>query len=144
MPPATPLDIIVADRESVEAGLLVRSAWAIVSIRDPRSRRVRIPRQRSLVDVLELAYHDAEPVTNLKLPADVILMSADQAKAIWSFVERVRPRVKTLVVQCEQGMSRSPAVAAALSHALGLDVERWFEEYLPNRHVFDLMLALRE
>jgi len=40
-----------------------------------------------------------------------------------------------------QGMSRSPAVAAAICLGLGEDSTRFFEEYQPNQHVYRLALA---
>ena len=37
-----------------------------------------------------------------------------------------------IVVHCHQGMSRSPAVAAAISEALEGDAAFWFERRIPN------------
>jgi hypothetical protein len=44
-------------------------------------------------------------------------------------------------VHCELGMSRSPAVAAAICLGLGEDSTRFFEEYQPNQFVYRLVLA---
>ena len=46
-----------------------------------------------------------------------------------------RATLGAIVVHCEQGVSRSPAVAAALCDALGLDGRRFWHGYQPNKHV---------
>jgi predicted protein tyrosine phosphatase len=130
---------VVADRATVEGGLAIAGPFALISIRDPGSPRLRITAHRNLVDVLELAFHDAEPVSNLTLPTDIVLMTLAHASEIWTFVGRWLGKTNVMVVQCEQGMSRSPAVAAALAQAHGGDVDFYFREYQPNVHVFGLV-----
>jgi predicted protein tyrosine phosphatase len=99
--------------------------------------------QSGLRDVLYLAFDDAEPTTNLTLPPDITLMTAEQAKEIWQFVRQWEAKVGAVVVHCEQGMSRSPAVAAALCKSYGGDEACFFRGYLPNRYVYRLMLSSR-
>jgi predicted protein tyrosine phosphatase len=137
------VEFLVRDRDSIEHGVLVRSSYIVISIRDPDKRKARIPTQSGLRDVLYLAFHDAEPVGNMTLPDDIILMSTDQAKQIWQFVRQWEAKVGAVVVHCEQGMSRSPAVAAALCKSYGGDEACFFREYLPNRYVYRLMLSSR-
>jgi predicted protein tyrosine phosphatase len=67
-------------------------------------------------------------------------MTRDNARAIWDFVLRYRDHVETIVVHCEQGMSRSPAVAAAICRALGGDDGQFFQQYSPNQYVYGLLL----
>ncbi len=40
--------------------------------------------------MLHLAFHDAEPVRNIQLPGNVVLMNEGQAREIWQFVDRRR------------------------------------------------------
>ena len=135
------MELLVTDRESIEHGFLVRSAYALISIRDPGTRRARIPKSTALRGVLHLAFHDAEPAQNMTLPAQVELMTEAQAREIWRFVDRYRAEVGAFVVHCHQGMSRSPAVAAAVAAYLGLDDRQFWRNYAPNLHVHQLLRA---
>ena len=67
-------------------------------------------------------------------------MSPDQAAQIWRFVREHEGQVGTIVVHCEQGMSRSPAVAAALCKAKGGDDARFWRQNQPNPYVYQLVL----
>jgi len=133
------LDIFVTDRASIEQGFLVRSAYALISIRDPDKRKVRARRSPLLKATLELAFHDAEPRTAFKLPENIRLINEEDAAQIWQFVRALSVEVKTVVVHCEQGMSRSPAVAAALCRGLGQDPARFMTKYQPNAYVLRLI-----
>jgi len=137
--------VLVSDRLRVEAGLGLLLDHVVVSIRDPDRKPARIPRDRRLREVLALAFDDAEPSTAraLRLPEAIQLMTPEHARAIWAFVDRHRAAVPVLVVHCELGMSRSPAVAAAVARGLGQDDDPVFRAYRPNRYVYDLMLRCR-
>ncbi len=50
-----------------------------------------------------------------------------------------RDHINALVVHCEQGMSRSPAVAAAVAQAFGYDTTRYDRDYQPNAYVRQLV-----
>lgn len=134
------MEFIVGDRELVERGILVRSSYIVISIRDPDKRKVRVPKQSGLRDVLRLAFHDAEPAGNMALPENITLMTDDHAGQIWSFVKKWEKEIGTIVIHCEQGMSRSPAVAAALCKRFGGDDSNFFKEYQPNLYVYRLLL----
>jgi len=66
-------------------------------------------------------------------------MTEDAARQIWRCVAKHKATVGTIVVQCEQGMSRSSAVAAAIAKGLGLDEAPFWREYQPNRYVYARM-----
>jgi predicted protein tyrosine phosphatase len=133
------MEFIVTDRASIEHGILVRSAYVVISICDPGEREARVRKQSGLRDVLCLAFHDAEPSETLALPNNIVLMTEHQARQAWEFVRKWAEHVGSIVVHCEQGMSRSPAVAAAICRAFGGDHQCFFREYQPNRYVFRLM-----
>ena len=135
------MQLIVVGRNEIERGIVVRTPYVVISIVDPQSRPARLRRSAGFRDELSLRFHDAEPSEDLPLPSEVVLMTQDQAKAIWDFVLRYRDRVGTIVVHCEQGMSRSPAVAAAICKALGGNEEPFFRKYAPNQYVYELLLA---
>jgi predicted protein tyrosine phosphatase len=75
----------------------------------------------------------------MPLPTRVRALSRAQSQQIWRFVDLHKARVGAFVVHCHQGMSRSPAVAAALAVYLGLDEQPFWQEYQPNRYVYELM-----
>ena len=75
---------------------------------------------------------------------DLIPMRDVDAQRIIRAVEQWKDEVEQIVVHCDAGYSRSPAVAAALSLALngkGADEEFFAKgSYCPNMHVYRTML----
>ena len=134
------MHIVVTDRETIESGLRVRSAYVVISIYDPDRRRPKVRRQAGLRDVLQLGFHDAEPTETMVLPPDIKLMTPEHAARIVQFVRKHRANVGGIVVHCEQGMSRSPAVAAAISKLCACDGRRFWKEYQPNQFVYRLVM----
>ena len=134
------MDFIVTDREGIERGLLIRRPYALISICDPRKRSPRLRTSGLCRGVLRLRFHDSIPVEGLTLPDTIKLMTTRQAGAIWRFVRQHQDEIRTLVVHCEAGMSRSPAVAAAICRGLGGDDARFFRDLQPNLHVYRLVL----
>lgn len=90
--------------------------------------------------ILRLSFPDAESASeNL---SERELFSADQATQIWDFVLAHRHDVERIVLHCDAGISRSPAVAAALARALGGDDAEYFSgKYRPNMRVYRLLLG---
>jgi predicted protein tyrosine phosphatase len=134
------MTLVVCGRDEIESGVTVKSNYVVISIRDPERRKARVRRQSGLKDVLYLAFHDAELSKATKLPDDIKPMTADRARQIWAFVRKWEKLVGTIVVHCEQGMSRSPAVAAALSRYFGGDEGYFFQNYQPNLLMRGLMV----
>ena len=130
--------MIVSSRAAVEAGIVVRPAYVLISIRDPGLRPPRIPRQSGLRGLLSLAFHDAEP-GGMDLPTGVVLMREGQAEQVCQFVRQWETEAGAVVVHCEQGASRSPAVAAALAKCLGLDEGPFRRFCQPNPYVYRLV-----
>ena len=69
-----------------------------------------------------------------------VAMTPQQADAIWEFVGKHKEHVDAIVVHCEAGHSRSPAVAAAICEIFGGNGHRFFRGKEPNLHVYRLML----
>lgn len=137
------MELIVTDRASIEAGIVVRGRYIVISIHDPDKPRPKIPNRLGLVDILYLAFHDAEPTTQFEIPGHIQLMTLDQAPRIWHFVQKYQDQVDTIVSHCEQGMSRSPAVVAALAEFLGKDGSRFSRDFQPNSYVYNLIREYR-
>ena len=131
----------ITDRNGIEHGIVVRSSYIVISIRDPGRHKASVRRQSGLRGILYLAFSDTEPVASLALPREIVPMTPDHADQIWKFVREHESQVGTIVVHCEQGMSRSPAVAAALCKAMGGDDARFWHQYQPNPQVYRLVMA---
>jgi predicted protein tyrosine phosphatase len=130
------MQFIVVGRDEIERGFVVRTPYAVISITDPGSRRPRIREPNHFRGALFLKFHDAED----EMHPDIVLMKPAHAKRIWRFFREQQDKIGTLVVHCEQGASRSPAVAAAICKTLGDDDSRFFEEFMPNPYVYALLL----
>jgi predicted protein tyrosine phosphatase len=138
------MNFIAVSRQEIETGIVVQGSYIVVSISDPRRRRPRIRKSAGFRDALFLKFHDAVPDNDDLLPSPaIVLMTEKQAKHIWKFVLGHQYEADTVVIQCEQGMSRSPAIAAALCKTLGADTSRFFREYQPNEYIFELMRSCR-
>ena len=138
------MDFIVAGREEIESGIVVRTPYIVISITDPGKRPARIQRAAGFRDILRLQFHDAVPVVGFTLPSEIVVMTKDHTEEVWQFVHKWHNEVEAIVVHCEQGMSRSPAVAAAICNVFGDDDRRFFREYMPNRYIYDLLVNVAE
>jgi predicted protein tyrosine phosphatase len=136
------VQFIVTDRASIEAGIIVRTRYVLISVRSPGQRKARIPRQSALVATLFLVFDDAEPSDTLSVPDSIQLFSAKQAEKVKAFIEQQHEHVQSIVCQCEAGYSRSPAVAAAICRSFGGDNTSFFHEYQPNRFVYDVLIQV--
>lgn len=134
------MKFIVTDREGIEKGVLVDSSYVVISIHDPNTRPPHVRKQAGLRDTLVLTFDDAEELPSTALPDEIVLMSEQQAEQVREFVARYRGKVGTVVVHCEAGMSRSPAIAAALCRVFERTDELYWREYHPNRHVYRMIL----
>lgn len=92
------------------------------------------------VGLLNMAFEDIEfprPTT----PPELIF-DTDKAQQILDFVAEMWPQVECFLVHCHAGMSRSPAVAAAIEHIYhgnGSD-NYWFKIKTPNMAVYRTIL----
>ncbi len=138
------MEFIVASQLDVEEGIEVEGACAVISIRDPGNPKPKIIIKGRCVGVLYLEFHDAEWVQGVDLPKDIVLMKTWQACQIWGFFEEHRRQIDTMVIHCYAGISRSPAVAAALSEACGERTRRFFVSHQPNTHVYERLLYIQK
>lgn len=114
----------------------------IISVTSGVEDVARFPVPSTCRAVLRLVFADLAP-SEVDASTRELLFTAAQAARIWSFVDEHRPHVERLLVHCDAGRSRSPAIAAAISTALGRDAASFFEQYEPNQHVYDTLLEAR-
>ena len=68
-------------------------------------------------------------------------MSENDARRIVDTFLHYSNTVSQIIVHCDAGYSRSPAVAAALTKALGESDDQYFGHgYCPNMHVYNNVL----
>ena len=84
--------------------------------------------------VLRLAFYDVEPAW--ARPGQIPFSEA-QAGVLWDFVHGLPRHLDTLYVHCRSGISRSGAVARAITERLGLPFDG--EEKECNAHVLALL-----
>lgn len=86
------------------------------------------------VSVLQLAFQDIE----FKGRSGAI--SPEQAKKIVDFVAEHND-INNILIHCEAGLSRSPAIAAAIDKIYSGQNEKWFNDpYTPNQLVYNILL----
>jgi predicted protein tyrosine phosphatase len=137
------MDFYVYSRSAIEACRPHEVAHVIVSITSGPSDVARLRPGPACRGVLRLVFADAEAPSE-QFP-EAQLFSSEQAAQIWAFIQEHRAAVERIVVHCDAGKSRSPAVAAALSRVLtGDDADFFGGRYQPNRRVYRLLLAAAE
>jgi predicted protein tyrosine phosphatase len=127
----------VFSRGAIEAIRPFEEPHVIVSITSALEDQARLPIHEQTRGVLRLSFADRdEPSFEGER-----LFDADDARAIWALLREHRD-AEVLVVHCDAGLCRSPAVAAAVSRALNGDDEEFFRRYRPNMRVFRTLLEV--
>ena len=88
-------------------------------------------------DVLELHFSDIQESWESKIPSDFLLFSDKDAEDIVNFVKKYENSpIDEILIHCNAGVSRSTAVAAAISEYLGMDSSVYFKEGSPNEYIY--------
>jgi len=129
--------------------------WAAISITSEKSFGWPTLQEENRVNVLQIAFpdwelvrHDMSLMRKDQLAAEgerkLFNFSEDQASEILDFVDEVWPNIDALMVHCMAGLSRSPAVAAAIKTIKDGECKEFFEggQYMPNHLVFDIILKV--
>ena len=93
-----------------------------------------MPDAENRVGLLRLVFEDTEE------PDTPASFTAALASEILAFVEQMWDQVEVFLIHCEVGLSRSPAVAAALCQIYYQHDSGWFESIFPNRLVYRLLV----
>lgn len=107
----------------------------IVSIADSVERRLDVPTNEHTLDVLWCFFHDVDSDRD-----GMTAFSQQDAQRIISFFQHYRSTAQLLIVHCDAGQCRSPAVAAALQKIQEGDDNHWFATKRPNRLVYRQLL----
>ena len=117
-----------------------------ISVRDPGSVKAKLPENTSRLDSLYLEFDDLdfEPDRVLfdeKTPRRAVMFKETEARKILEFYNKWDVRI--FIINCEAGISRSAAIAAALSKISGYDDSLFFKKYHPNRLVYRKILEAK-
>lgn len=113
--------------------------WAAISIVSAVGGNP-ILHTKNRVGLLNMAFEDIEFPTPTTPPE--LIFDTAKAQQILDFVAEMWPKVECFLVHCHAGMSRSPAVAAAIEHIYhgsGAD-NYWFKTKTPNMAVYRTIL----
>ncbi len=91
------------------------------------------------VGILYLAFWDIEGL----IPG-YKRMTEEQAEQILKFADEIWDKAECLLIHCEAGISRSPAIAAALSRIKVGHDGGYFITHHPNRWVYSTLLKVNE
>ncbi|HQU82034.1 MAG TPA: hypothetical protein PKY59_02855 [Pyrinomonadaceae bacterium] len=117
--------------------------YIVISVTDPENSEAEIFDSHFLVDVLRLKFDDVDAANKFKFDfseSKEIYMNESQATQILSFVKKNMEKISLIVCQCEQGVSRSPAIAAALSKILQNKDEFFLNNFWANRSVYNVII----
>ena len=147
------MDFYVYNRPTIEAIEPHIVPHIIVSITTPTDKVANIKTNEHTLGLLRLSFYDIDrivpvdpdlveevrAISGITKFVDDNLFEAHHARAILDLVES-NPTAEHFIVHCDAGMSRSPAVAAALSNILQGNDEVYFHRYHPNRRVYRAIL----
>jgi predicted protein tyrosine phosphatase len=108
-----------------------RQTAALVSITDPGVPGALL--SPGWGGLLRLSFHDADPVTFPDSDRHLTGMSIEQAIAVRRFIAALPAKVRSLVIHCRSGISRSASLAKAVAEVHGLYHDATYAEF--NRHV---------
>lgn len=132
------MDLYVYSRRALEAVQPHEVPHVVISITSGPEDLARLRRNEQCRGVLRLHFPDAD-VASAQFP-EAVLFAPDHARMVWEFVLAHRD-VERIVVHCDAGVSRSPAVAAALGRVLNGDDAVYFAgRYRPNMRVYRMLL----
>ncbi|KKL12333.1 hypothetical protein LCGC14_2536790, partial [marine sediment metagenome] len=83
-------------------------------------------------------YLDETPGKDIRYK--IVYFQQLHAKLILDCFNRWKDKINLIVVNCEAGICRSSAIAAALAKISGQDDNEFFKRYLPNSLVYRLIL----
>ncbi len=136
-------DFYVYSRQMVELIEPHEVPHLVVSISCPRDEDAKIKTNEHTLKVLRLQFWDFDKVPpgheEAGLSKDSECFQPAQARQILALV-KTYPEAQRLIVHCDAGHSRSPAVAAALSKILVGDDADYFLRYRPNMRVYRTIL----
>jgi len=111
--------------------------YAVISITTPGDGEAVIAPSDHCRSVLRLSFYD---IRTSECCREWQTFLPEHARSIWEFVAEHWNHVEAMVIHCDAGQSRSPAVAAALDKVLNGDDSHWWKGYRFNYLVYETLL----
>jgi len=130
------MKLIVTNRYQIEnINNNVDVPHIIISIGAVGQEDAKVRKNKYTNDVLFLKFDDTATKGHLKA------FTEKHADKIQKFVKKNLHMANAVICHCEAGISRSAAVAAALSKYYNGNDSFFFEQYIPNGLVYSTLLA---
>lgn len=113
---------------------IIRDSHILISINN-YGEDFALPNIRTCKGILKLNFNDTEDITDKDVYFDM-----NMAKEILDFVDKHADAITLIVVHCGAGISRSTAVASALSKILNNSDDLIFSTKAPNMLVYTSLL----
>lgn len=123
------------DIRKVEINSQIRQPHIVISISGENDQETLIPNNQNRIGTLHLKFDDVSTIDN-----QFLYFNRDQAKEILDFVNKYVKQASVIVVQCQAGLSRSVAVASALSKIINYSDDGVFTKGIPNMFVYTTIL----
>lgn len=107
----------------------------VISISGEADKETVVPNNQYREGILHLKFDDVSDIDGRYL-----YFTREQARDILEFVDKYINRVQLIIVQCHAGLSRSVAVAAALSKIINYTDDDVFTKGIPNMFVYTTLL----
>ena len=115
--------------------------FAIISIYSTGDKPAKLPITNNCRGAIRLEFDDiSKSIPNCS--KELTLFNEDLAKRIINFYNKIKNKIDYVLVNCDAGISRSSAVAAALAKISGQDDSEFFKKYLPNMYVYNKILEV--
>lgn len=141
------MQIKVCNRSTAEV-IKFDVPYIVISIYSTNSEPAKVKRHSDCLDILLIQFDDLTEdfyyVEKNGTVNDLKAITEQQANQIWQFVEKYIGKSEIVLIHCDAGVCRSPAVAAAIEfYYTGRDA-KWFKSpYCPNMKVYNTMLKLK-
>jgi predicted protein tyrosine phosphatase len=133
------MKILVSTRD--EVGRFATSGKAAcISINDSNQAPALLPASIDDAHVLRLQFDDVDGSNETWHNRPVVMFNESLAESILDFWHQVKDQIDVLLVHCNAGMCRSPAVAAVIEHIHTGEDQHWFDRKRPNMMVYRTLL----
>ena len=140
------MDFLILNRKEISS-FSHPSPYVVISITEPYDDHPKLPDDKNLVAALRIKFPDADMSFEWK-GSVVSPMNENHARRIISFIKDIvlnntDRNITTIVCQCDGGISRSSAVAAALCKIFCNSDAFVFDnpKYKPNMYVYRMILT---
>lgn len=129
--------ITLSEREIKDSRIYntIKEKHIVISITSAADEEVVIPPNINRLSTLYLKFDDVQDIDSR-----FVYFDRSMAKDIVEFVEKYCNQISLIVVQCQAGLSRSVAVASALSKIINYADDKIYTRGIPNMFVYITIL----